>query len=481
MQQRQHLPLRLLLEIDQEIAAGGQIDLRERRVLEQVLRREHQPVAQVLPDLVAVTGRDEEAAQTLDRKVLLDRARKHAATADAQIVPGGIGREDLDVEALVRGLGGFRQQDCERIGLLAGRARGRPDADGIADLPLSDQGLDHLGVQLLPGRRIAKEAGDVDHQVVDQRRDLIRTAPQDVFVVGDPLDALQAHAPVDATLHHVALVTVEFVAAPGPQQRQDPVDLDVELPGRLGRLVPVRDIEVPDVTQQRFGHRLGRQHKVDHAGGDRAARHAGVLRGLGQLREHQATAALDRAAPGGAVAAGAGQDDGDRPLALILGERDEEGVDRMPGAAPLAGLGEVQHAASDRQLAVGQDHVHAVGLDPGALLDRDHVHPGVPAEQLDHVALPGRVEVLDDHEGEAAVGRHGGEELLERLDAARRCPDSDDREGGHRGVFGRRRRRSLVALFGQPCAPVDARPRASPRHRSASLSQECPLKSSAAH
>ena len=88
----------------------------------------------------------------------------------------------------------------------------------------------------------------------------------------------------------------------------------------------------------------------------------------------------------------------------------------------------MQHAVSDRHLAVGKDHVDAVGLNPRSLPDRHHVHAGTSIQQLDHVALPRRIEMLDDHEGHAAVGRHGAEQLLERLQPTRRRADPHDRE-----------------------------------------------------
>jgi hypothetical protein len=104
----------------------------------------------------------------------------------------------------------------------------------------------------------------------------------------------------------------------------------------------------------------------------------------------------------------------------------------------------------------GQDHVDAVGPDLGAFLDRDHVHAGAPAQELDHVALPGRVEVLDHDERHAAVGRHGAEQLLERLETARRRADPDDREGAARRRPGLvRRPRASIAC--RHFLPPDAR------------------------
>ena len=131
---------------------------------------------------------------------------------------------------------------------------------------------------------------------------------------------------------------------------------------------------------------------------------------------------------------------------LILGERGEERVDRAAGSATLVERAQTQHASFDRHLAVGQDHVDAVRLDRRTLADRAHAHPGVPAQQLDHVALPGRIEMLDDHECHAAVRRHRVEQLLERVEAASRRPDPDDRKGSRAGCLRRPGRREADRL-----------------------------------
>ncbi len=56
------------------------------------------------------------------------------------------------------------------------------------------------------------------------------------------------------------------------------------------------------------------------------------------------------------------------------------------------------------------------------LLDR---HPGVFAKQLGEHARLVTLEVLDDDEGQPAVGSHVGEELLERLQRPGRGADAD--------------------------------------------------------
>ena len=74
------------------------------------------------------------------------------------------------------------------------------------------------------------------------------------------------------------------------------------------------------------------------------------------------------------------------------------------------GPGQAQHAAGDGHVLVGRDDVNAVGLDRHAVRRFDHRHLRVPREQFDHQAFVLGIEMRHEHEGDAAVGRHGGEE-----------------------------------------------------------------------
>ena len=148
----------------------------------------------------------------------------------------------------------------------------------------------------------------------------------------------------------------------------------------------------------------------------------------GVLHEHHAPGAANRAQAHRAVRTGAGKDDADGPLALILGQVLEQEIDRQAHAALLDGRAQVQHAFLDRKIGVGGDRVNGVDLDRRAVLGRDHVHLGHLVQDLGHQALMGRVKVLDDQERHAAVGRHRGKEFLERFQAAGRSPDADNRK-----------------------------------------------------
>ena len=61
MEDRQHLPLRVGAEIDQQVPAGNQVHPRKRRIAQQAVRREHAKVARLLGD-------DEDVGRGLAKK-----------------------------------------------------------------------------------------------------------------------------------------------------------------------------------------------------------------------------------------------------------------------------------------------------------------------------------------------------------------------------------------------------------------------------
>src|SRR3984893_14064946 len=66
MQQRQHALLDLRLEINEQIAAGADIDVGERRVTQHILRSEHHHVADLFADPVYVLVPVKEPVEALE-------------------------------------------------------------------------------------------------------------------------------------------------------------------------------------------------------------------------------------------------------------------------------------------------------------------------------------------------------------------------------------------------------------------------------
>ncbi len=75
---------------------------------------------------------------------------------------------------------------------------------------------------------------------------------------------------------------------------------------------------------------------------------------------------------------------------------------------------------------IGRNHVNPVRLDPQAVLDLDDLHGRGPLEQLDHHALVGGVQVLDNDKGHPASLGQVAQKLLDRLQPARRRAYAND-------------------------------------------------------
>ena len=125
-------------------------------------------------------------------------------------------------------------------------------------------------------------------------------------------------------------------------------------------------------------------------------------------------------------------------LLQVRGKRAEEVVDGQAQAPRRVRLEEVEGPVEEGEVVVRRDHVDRVRPDGQAVRDLDHRHRSGALEELGEHPPVRRVQVLDDHEGHAALGRDAGEELLEGLEPAGRRAYPDDREliPGHRGGGG---------------------------------------------
>ncbi len=189
----------------------------------------------------------------------------------------------------------------------------------------ADDGGDHLRLHPREHLRVAEEAGDVDQQVVGQAVHLLRVAAQQRQEAGQVGSAGQLHAAFDAPVQRARLVRGEVVPGRRPQQLDDGPE-DVPGPcvvcdvGRCGgRGMGERGQRVRDLRR--------RENEVGDPRGDRAARHAVVLRFGRILHDHQAAALLDRRQAEAAVAAGAGQDDAHGPVRVVLRQGLEQEVE----------------------------------------------------------------------------------------------------------------------------------------------------------
>ena len=117
----------------------------------------------------------------------------------------------------------------------------------------------------------------------------------------------------------------------------------------------------------------------------------------------------------------------------------------MCGPGVLRAGGQPQRSLCDGQIAVRRNDVHVVGFHRhavGRLADR---HGGGSRQNLGQQAVVLGVEMLNEYDGQAGVGRQIGEQVLEDLQPARGAANADHRDGC-RAL--RRRFRSRVRFFG---------------------------------
>jgi hypothetical protein len=426
------LALQVALQVDQQVAADDQVEAGERRVADQVVRGEDAHLAHLFHQLAGVILPGEEAREPVRRHVLGDALGVASQPREVERLVVDIAGEDLHARARLATLHRLAEQDRDRVGLLAGGAARRPDADLSLGPGVVEKPRDHLALERGEGLGIAEEVRDADQQVAEELLRLLGILAQALDVGRHGGELVHLHATLDPPHERRGLVAAEVVAGLAPQQRADARQLAAHL---LGERVPdVLLVQLPQVARvldEPCRHLLGRQHVVHHARADRAAEHGVVPGRFGRLRHHHPAVLLDRAQAERAVAARARQQDADGAVALVLRQRVEQAVDRHPQARRRGRL-HAQHAALDRQHRVRRDHVHVVRLHRGLVAHLLDVHARRLAEQLRHQRGVVRVEVLHHHERHAAVGRHRGEELLEGLEPAGRGAHPD---------YGRRRRR----------------------------------------
>lgn len=88
----------------------------------------------------------------------------------------------------------------------------------------------------------------------------------------------------------------------------------------------------------------------------------------------------------------------------------------------------MQNPALEGHILVRRDHIEAVRLDPGAILDLNDLHGSGALEQLHHHALMRWVQVLDNDKDHPALGRNVPQEQLQSLEPPGGCADADDGE-----------------------------------------------------
>jgi hypothetical protein len=184
---------------------------------------------------------------------------------------------------------------------------------------------------------------------------------------------------------------------------------------------------------QTHRHERHGQHQVDHAGGDRVARHAIVLGFVRYLGQGHAALFLDPRDAHRTVGASTGQHHADGEALVSDRQLSKEQVDGDLGATEAAIGRQGNMTIAQPQVIAGGDHVHMVRFEFLPLLHLHRGHGRVLANDLRQAAVLVRVEMQHNDEGHAAVGGHASEEFQQGLQAPRRRADPHHGESpGHR-------------------------------------------------
>ena len=281
---------------------------------------------------------------------------------------------------------------------------------------------DHLFPERFVSVPVAEERGHRNQQIAEQGLGLLAAVPHPLIIVLQVIGPIDLHAPRDPPQHGGALVFGEVVSGAHTHMGENAsqqflVDL---LRFGNGPVAPQCDQVGQAVRQRRY-----RQHEIGDAGGDRAARHRGVLGLVGILHQDDAGRLLHRAHAERAIGTGAAEDDGEA-IVEMLGHRAKECVDGRALAVRLAELDRGYFVVLDLQRPVGRDHIDMVRLQLLALFHLHHRHGGAGGNDGGQFAADIRIEMDDDDKGGAGVPGQRAEERLQGLDTAGRGADGDD-------------------------------------------------------
>ena len=319
------LALQYRLQVDQQVAATDQFDIGERRVLDQIVLGEHHHFTDGAVDLIAVFLVVEILGHELRRQVGDDAIRINAAAGAQDGVAVDVGGEDLDVQPFPHLFQHFAAQHGQRISFLAGGTAGHPEAHLLIARPF-EQARQMLRFQFVEHLAVAKKAGDSDQQFAVERVHFARIGFHVAHVIAQILKLVDCDAPFDASSHGAGFVIGEIHPGALAQQGEDTHQI-VFVRQQHGWAIGLGGVGVAGEGQQFFRHFVRGQDAVGQSGGDGRPWHAVEAGGFLALHHHHPAGFLDRPDAAHSVAAGTREDDADRLVGLIVGQRAQEYID----------------------------------------------------------------------------------------------------------------------------------------------------------
>ena len=182
VEDREQVSLKYILEIDQQVPAADQVKFTKRRILKNIVLREHDHLADLVADDIAVSLAAEIAAQARHAHILADVVAVDASACHSNRIRVQIRGKDLHISSHAELIHYFREQDRNGIGFLTCGAARHPDTKLVCRRRVFDQVVDHPVFEHFKIVRIPEETGHADQDFLGQKPRLVRVVGQILHV-----------------------------------------------------------------------------------------------------------------------------------------------------------------------------------------------------------------------------------------------------------------------------------------------------------
>src|SRR5207253_2260235 len=404
-----------------------------------ILARERADVAHVAIDLVRAIALNEKTLQSRRRNIFFDSAGKNSQPRMFDYRFTQIGAENLDAyfgrPAAERLQNAYR----ERINFFAGGATRHPRAQLWLSIFafIFEQRRQETFLQCAEEGVVPEKPGHVDEQIVKKRFDLFFVIAQEPRVLTHLFYSVQRHPSLYSTDQRALFIGAEIDTHLFSEREKDAAQIVRLAIGCFFYLFRIAQ-QPPDIRM--IGDALDlarnfpwREDKIDKPRANRAPRHRIELRALFTLGEGQSAGRFDCAQPGGAIAAGPGENDANRTRSTFFGERFKKMIDR--NVQPFLASNQCQRAILGDDAFVRRLDVDRVRFWRRRSRNLAHWHRRNFAEQIGKPADVVRIEMLHNHKSHSRFLRQVAQEFHRRFKAAGRTADSHNRAGGRGFLF----------------------------------------------
>ena len=271
--------------------------------------------------------------------------------------------------------------------------------------------------------RISEECRHRNQQITEQRLHLLHIVAEEREIVRQLFSSRHLSAARDPSQHRRFLVLREVVTGAAADVGENAAHVFFI---RVAQLLERDMFLVPRKLDNARGYFAEGQDEVGEPRGDRAARHRSVFGLVRVLHEDDAACFLDGLEAARAIRAGAREDDGEA-IAVLLGERTKEKVDRRSLPSRIVELVGRDLVIGDSQVPIRRNDVDVIGLQRSRFMNLRNGHTGPRRKNSRQLAVALGRQMHNYHKGNARTVRQSFEERLQRLDAARGGANSDDR------------------------------------------------------